>query len=300
MNSIVASELNTFTEETSIRTIQALQEEAIATPLSPEPIATSYVHQGNGGTPIVLLPGFDSSVLEFRRLLPLLAEHQETWAIDLFGFGFTERRPNLPVNPEAIKVHLHSVWQTLIQKPVILVGVSMGGGTAIDFSLTYPEAVEQLVLIDSAGFANGQAITAQWLKPLVYGAAKFLRQSWVRQSVAVQAYYDRKWASVDARLCGALHLKMPYWTEAMVSFTLSGGYNNMADKVGKVTHPTLVLWGECDRILGTADAAKFQTAIPHAKLIWIEQSGHTPHLEQPQKTAELILEHCNQPSLRLR
>jgi pimeloyl-ACP methyl ester carboxylesterase len=85
----------------------------------------------------------------------------------------------------------------------------------------------------------------------------------------------------------------------MVSFTLSGGYNHMADKVGKVTHPTLVLWGEGDRILGTADAAKFQKAIPHAKLIWIEQSGHTPHLEQPQKTAELILEHCNQPSLKL-
>ncbi|MDJ1182919.1 alpha/beta fold hydrolase [Roseofilum casamattae] len=293
MNPILTAALNPtsgITEATSIAAIQAIQETAISTPLSPNPITTSTIQQGTGGTPIVLLHGFDSSLLEFRRLIPQLAPHREIWAIDLLGFGFTERPTNLEINPDAIKLHLHSVWKQLINQPVILVGVSMGGAAAIEFSLSYPEAVEQLVLIDSAGFAKSQAIKAQWLKPLVYGAAEILRQDWVRQSVGVKAYYDRNLASVDARLCAALHLQMPNWREAMVSFTLSGGYNRTEQFVGRVAHPTLVLWGDSDRILGIKDAPKFPQVIPDCELVWIEKCGHVPHLEKPERTAELILQ----------
>ncbi|HEY9300791.1 MAG TPA: alpha/beta hydrolase, partial [Phormidium sp.] len=80
-----------LTESTSIALAQSIQREAITTPLNSEPIATTYVRQGSGNTPILLIHGFDSSVFEFRRLLPLLAAENETWAVDLLGFGFTER-----------------------------------------------------------------------------------------------------------------------------------------------------------------------------------------------------------------
>ncbi|MFM6472321.1 MAG: alpha/beta fold hydrolase, partial [Dolichospermum sp.] len=93
-----------------------------------------------GGTPILLIHGFDSSVLEYRQILPLLAENNQVWAVDLLGFGFTDRLPGITYSPESIKTHLFCFWQTLINRPVILVGASMGGATAIDFTLTYPEA----------------------------------------------------------------------------------------------------------------------------------------------------------------
>lgn len=80
-----------LTESTSIALAQSIECQAIATPLSTQEIATTYVHGGSGGTPILLLHGFDSSVFEFRRLLPLLAADNETWAVDLLGFGFTDR-----------------------------------------------------------------------------------------------------------------------------------------------------------------------------------------------------------------
>ncbi|WP_442938694.1 alpha/beta fold hydrolase [Nostoc sp.] len=51
----------------------------IATPLINQPVNTTYVKQGSGGTPILLIHGFDSSVLEFRRLLPLLSRDNEMW-----------------------------------------------------------------------------------------------------------------------------------------------------------------------------------------------------------------------------
>ncbi|KAM3114824.1 alpha/beta fold hydrolase [Phormidesmis sp. 146-33] len=282
-------EVAQLTEVTSIALAQQITAQAIATPLRADPIQTTYVHQGSGGVPILLLHGFDSSVLEFRRLLPLLAQARSVWAIDLLGFGFTDRPVGVAFTPDAIKTHLYQVWQTLIGQPVILVGASMGGAAAIDFALTYPEAVSQLVLIDSAGFAAGPAIGRFLIPPLGYLATEFLRQPKVRQQVSLNAYYDRSFVTLDAECCAALHLKQPRWSQALIAFTQSGGYNFLSDRIANLKQPTLILWGDQDKILGTADAQRFERAIVHSQLIWIQNCGHVPHLEQPQLTAQHIL-----------
>jgi pimeloyl-ACP methyl ester carboxylesterase len=279
-----------LTEVTSIALAQQITAQAIATPLSADPIQTAYVHQGLGGIPILLLHGFDSSVLEFRRLLPLLAQSQAAWAVDLLGFGFTDRPIGVPFTPDAIKTHLYSVWKTLIGQPVILVGASMGGAAAIDFTLTHPEAVAKLVLIDSAGFAAGPAIGRFLIPPLGYLATEFLRQPKVRQQVSLNAYCDRSFVTLDATLCAALHLTHPRWSQALIAFTQSGGYNFLSDKIANIDRSTLILWGDRDKILGTADAERFKEAIADSQLIWMENCGHVPHLEQPQLTAQHILE----------
>ncbi|MUL35265.1 alpha/beta fold hydrolase [Gloeocapsopsis dulcis] len=280
--------VNQLTETTSIELAQNIQFQAIATPLIAQAITTAYVHQGNSDQPILLLHGFDSSVLEFRRLLPLLAAKNDTWAVDLLGFGFTERA-NLTLSPSAIKTHLYCFWKALIDQPVILVGASMGGAAAIDFTLTYPEVVQKLVLIDSAGFTAGSAMGKLMFPPLDRLATEFLRNPRVRNSISRAAYKNKSLASVDAQLCAALHLNMLGWNQALIAFTKSGGYTSFKDKLAEIQQPTLILWGEDDRILGIKDADQFQQAIPHSKLVWIKDCGHVPHLEQPQIAAEHIL-----------
>ncbi|OKH40438.1 2-hydroxy-6-oxohepta-2,4-dienoate hydrolase [[Phormidium ambiguum] IAM M-71] len=277
-----------LTESSSIALAKNIQYQPIFTPLSEQPIGTTYVKLGIGNPPILLLHGFDSSVLEFRRLLPVLAEQQETWAIDLLGFGFTERNPKLSFSPSAIATHLYYSWKTLIGQPVILVGASMGGAAAIDFTLTYPEVVKKLVLIDSAGFTAGPAMGKFLFPPLGYLATEFLRNPNVRQRISVNAYCDPKFASLDAQLCARLHLQSSGWAQALIAFTKSGGYGSFSKKLSDIQQPTLVLWGESDRILGTADAEKFAKAIAKSKLIWIPNCGHVPHLEKPETTAQYI------------
>lgn len=279
-----------LTEPASIALVQSIEQIAIATPLSEQPINTAYVRQGGGGTPILLIHGFDSSVLEFRRLLPLLATQGETWAVDLLGFGFTDRAAGMQFSPATIKTHLYYFWKTLIAQPVILVGVSMGGAAAIDFSLTHPEAVKKLVLIDSAGFAKGSAMGRFMFPPLDYLAVEFLRNPRIRDRISRTAYKNPSFASLDAQLCGALHLQMPNWNQALIAFTKSGGYSSFKDKLAQIQSPTLILWGDSDKILGTEDAQRFKEAIARSQLIWIEDCGHVPHLEQPQITAQHILD----------
>ncbi|HEY9635768.1 MAG TPA: alpha/beta hydrolase [Coleofasciculaceae cyanobacterium] len=288
--SFLPSEIAQLTESTSIALAQSIEQIPITTPLSKQPIATTYVHQGSGGTPILLLHGFDSSVFEFRRLLPLLAQENETWAVDLLGFGFTERLAGIPISPTAIKTHLYYFWETLINQPVILVGASMGGAAAIDFALAYPQAVKKLVLIDTAGYTAPPNIGKFMFPPLGYLATTFLSNSKIRQRISINAYFDKSFASLDAQLCAALHLKSQGWHQALIAFTKSGGYAAFGEKLSAINQPTLILWGESDQILGTGDAYKFKEAIAHSQLTWIQDCGHVPHLEQPQITAKHILD----------
>lgn len=278
-----------LTEETSYQLISQVRQTPIATSLYSQEINTTYIQEGEGELPILLLHGFDSSLMEFRRLFPKLTPTTETFAVDFFGFGLTDRPLDIPVTPENIKAHLHGVWQQLIKRPIILVGASMGGAVAIDFALTYPEIVHKLVLLDSAGFAGGPAMGKLMIPPLDRLAAAFLSNVKVRQKISENAYYDRRLASEDALYCSMLHLAHPNWSKALISFTKSGGYNFLNSRISEITQPTLIIWGEEDKILGTKDATKFEKTIPDSKLVWIPESGHVPHLEKSDLTAEAIL-----------
>lgn len=275
-----------LTEDASISQLDRLQFQSIFT--QDQEISTSYVQLGSGGTPILLLHGFDSSVMEWRRLQPLLAEGCETWAVDLLGFGFTERAMGLNFSPASICEHLHNFWQTMIQRPMIIVGASMGGAAAIDFALRYPQAVEKLVLIDSAGLQQPPKIGKLMFPPLDRLATSFLSNPKIRQGVSKAAYFDGVWASEDARVCAALHLQCDRWRDALIGFTKSGGYGDFGDQLSQISQPALILWGRQDQILGVKNADRFQQLLPHSKLGWVENCGHVPHLEQPEVTAELL------------
>lgn len=276
-----------LTEATSINLIKQIQTELITTPLASSPIATAYVKQGNG-TPILLLHGFDSSLLEFRRLIPRLSQDYQTWAVDLLGFGFTERLPEINYGATGIKTHLYYFWKTLIEQPVILLGTSMGGAAAMDFTLSYPEAVSKLILIDSAGLTASPMVSKFMFPPLDSMAANFLSNPRVREKISRTAYYDQTLVTEDSITCAGLHLKKPKWSQALISFTKSGGYGNFAGQLPKITQSTLILWGENDKILGTKDAKRFKQAMPDSQLIWIPQCGHVPHLEKPEIVAQYI------------
>lgn len=289
----IINQAKRLTESTSINLFQKIKFTSLKTTIIEENILTSYVLSGEKNLPILLLHGFDSSLLEFRRLLPLLKKNHQVWALDLLGFGFTERKLFVNYSPENIKNHLKEFWAKMIQKPVILIGASMGGATAIDFTLSYPEAVEKLILLDSSGLIKPPIIGKFLFPPLDYFATEFLRNLKVRQSISKTAYFNPNFANEDALLCAALHLQCDNWNKALISFTKSGGYGSFSQQLNNIEKSTLIIWGENDKILGIKSANEFQEKIPHSKLIWVKNCGHVPHLEQPEITANHILDFAN-------
>jgi pimeloyl-ACP methyl ester carboxylesterase len=283
----------------AIALFRQLQRSVIQVVLPQEkiPIATAYVHQpatpsaltptAASIAPIVLLHGFDSSLLEFRRLLPCLVPDRDIWAIDLLGFGFTEYSSSLAINPFTIRQHLHAVWQTWINQPIVLVGASMGGAVAIDFALKYPNCVQSLVLIDTVGLSGNFPIGPFLGSPLLDWSVEWLS---FRKQMALQLAQLLPWTDsglVDAVRCGLVHQEMPDWRRAIAAFTRSGGYSFCPEHLAELQTPTLILWGESDDMLGTADADRFQQAIPNSELHWIA-AGHVPHFEKPHYVADRI------------
>lgn len=282
--------IHQLTERASVNLVRAIQQCAIATPLHAQPIDTAFVHQVGAGIPILGLHGFDSSLLEFRFLLPLL-NNQATWFVDLLGNGFTTRPEAVACTPANIKTHLYQFWQTQINQPVILLGASMGGAVAIDFTLSHPEAVAKLILIDSVGYTGPPPYIKFLFPPLDYLAVQYLRQRKLK-ALEFSAATNASPYLLDLIRCSVIHTEMPGWHDSMISFTKSGGYGFLRDRIRHITQPTLILWGEADDVLGTDDAHRFHHDISNSQLIWIKDSKHVPHIEQPQVTAQHILNFC--------
>lgn len=280
--------IHQLTETASIKLVRNIQRCPIATPLFSQSIETAFVHQPGDGTPLLFLHGFDSSLLEFRYLLPLL-RHRTVWMMDLLGFGFTTRPETIACTPANIKTHLYQFWKTQICQPMILVGASMGGATAIDFTLSHPEVIEQLILIDSVGYTGPPPYIKFLFPPLDYLAVEYLRQR------KLKALEFSTATNADPHLlelirCSVIHTDMPGWHNSLISFTKSGGYNFLSDRIHHITKPTLIVWGESDDVLGTDDANKFHHDIAGSQLVWIRDARHVPHIEQPQTTAQHILD----------
>ncbi|MEM1281676.1 MAG: alpha/beta hydrolase, partial [Cyanobacteria bacterium P01_H01_bin.152] len=233
----------------------------------PATVSTAVMTTGKqtptDSVPLVLLPGFDSSALEFRHLIPYLAPSRNVYALDLLGFGFTDYPSSVSIAPNTIRQHLYATWQQLINRPVVLLGASLGGAIALDFALRCPGCVERLILVDSVGFSGSFPLGQYLDASLLNWGADWLR--W-RKSMALQAatmlpFTDS--SQTDKILCAMVHQAMPGWKQSIVSFTQSGGYGYLAQQISTIQQRTLILWGERDQTLGTEDAWKFKRAIPH-------------------------------------
>jgi pimeloyl-ACP methyl ester carboxylesterase len=148
--------------------------------------------------------------------------------------------------------------------------------------------VRSLALIDSVGF-SGSFPVGQFLPNGLID----LGPDWLyfrkRAALAASVLPMVHPTLIDALPCSLLHQEMPGWREAIASFTRSGGYSDLSDRIAQVTHPTLILWGKADDVLGTADATRWQRAIADSQLIWIEDAGHVPHFDQLQVVANHLL-----------
>lgn len=263
--------------------------------ISTAPVITNYVQFPLQASipkapkpPIVLIHGFDSSCMEFRRLLPLLATYYPVIGVDILGWGFNNHTGINTFSPEAKLQHLKCFLEQHVAQPCILVGASLGGGIAFSLAAKYPALVKKVVLIDAQGFIDGKGPSPFPPSFFKLGVA-ILKSEWLRQLANKLSYKDESFATKEAMVIGRLHCLLEGWERAACDFTHSGGFI-LSDKITQVTQETLILWGRDDKILEPANAFKFEQLLPRNKLVWIEDCGHVPHLEKPSETAAAILE----------
>ena len=237
------------------------------------------------GPPLLLLHGFDSSHLEFRRLAPLLADRHQLIIPDLYGFGFCPRPADGTYTPQGVLRHLDALLAEAQRRlgcgTIGLIGASMGGAVAVELARRQPQAIDRLLLLAPAGLTGRPMPVPGWLAPL---GASFLGLPGVRRGLCRSAFADPDRDVGPAELeIASLHLQCPGWRDALAAFASSGGFAGCGEPLPP--QPLTVLWGANDRILRPPQKRAAQGLLGE-RIRELPACGHLPHIDQPATVAE--------------
>ena len=234
------------------------------------------------GKKVLLLHGFDSCFLEYRRLTPFLKKNNKLIIPDLYGFGFCPRSTGNKYGFKYLMKHLNSVLKYYSKdQPIGVIGASMGGALALELARQNPNKVNKLLLLSPAGLA-GKNPKIPW--PFNHLGAIFLRQPFVRKGLCRQAFANPTSSVGPAEeQIASIHLKVPGWQSSLADFAAEGGVSDCG--LPKPTQPIKIILGKHDRIIPTKE--KEETRRTYNSHIEIAlNSGHLPHLEEPKLVAD--------------
>ncbi len=209
----------------------------------------------------MLLHGFDSSFLEYRRLAPLLCSRFQLFIPDLFGFGFSPRPRTAHYGREPVLLHLERV--------------------AVEIARRQPDRINSLLLLAPAGLTGRPMPVPPLLDRL---GAWFLSRPGVRRGLCRQAFADpdRDVGPAEEQIA-SLHLQCPGWSDALAAFARSGGFSGSGQPFPQ--QPMHVLWGNNDRILRAGQKQALSALLEHP-VEGLDACGHLPHIDRPQDVSE--------------
>ncbi|HEY4350235.1 MAG TPA: alpha/beta hydrolase [Paraburkholderia sp.] len=248
-----------------------------------------YVDEGHGDT-IVMIHGFASSLHTWNRIADELKQQHRVIRIDLPPFGVTGplRSTNGDIetmNLPTYRRFIDTFVQALGIARASFIGNSLGGLIAWDYAVRHREAVERLVLIDSAGFPMKLPIyIGLFNNALVRISSPWWLPEAIVKSALRSVYGDPR--KLDAatlrRYVDFFHGEDTRAAIGKMVPTLD--FNQIdTDALKKLDVPTLVLWGAKDRWIPTAHAAEFASRIAGAKSVMYAGLGHIPMEEAPER-----------------
>jgi pimeloyl-ACP methyl ester carboxylesterase len=247
------------------------------------------------GRDLVLLHGNAASTYAWRKVIEPLAAHFHVHALDLPGFGFSDKPADAPYDPSWLASKVVAYMTALGIERAVMVGNSMGGHVASDVAILYPARVAALVLIDASGLRAEDGSVgepplamriATW--PLVGALVRALPARSLVAGALRHAVYDPATvtdADVDAYY---LPLRTP---NGMLAFLRSKSHPLDPERdelVSAIRAPTLVITGDSDRMVPQSVAQRYHRLIAGSRLEVFEHTGHLPQEERPERTVEAI------------
>ena len=253
-----------------------------------------FVHQDGDGPPLLLIHGWVVSHWYFRPVMAELTSRFRVTAIDLPGHGESDRpAPERFAYDAASHAGLVAeVMEKLGIAAASVIGHSMGGGVALTLAARHPERVSRLVLENCWIYPVEMPLLGRLaLQPLVgdvlfkrlYGRrdlARHLRDAFRDPSLATDEMIDYYWERFN-RAGGRAGLLAGLRAFAALP-------DNTADP-GRVRCPTLLVWGEEDRLFPLAHGKRLERQIPGARLCPVPACGHSPHEERPDEFLRVVL-----------
>jgi len=250
---------------------------------------TIHYTVAGSGPALVLVHGFGGSTLAWEKLTPLLAPHFTVYALDLLGFGLSDKPVDASYALPAQADIVCALINALKLDKVALVGHSMGGVIVADAARKLPEKINRLVLIEPGFYYSGPPAFLQYLFfPFDRAMAKMFYSRTGREKSLVASYYDTSLvtpAMLDAMLIAR---NTPGAVAAMESMSSNHTYETYEDSARSVTVPSLLIWGERGEKTRTVDIERSHQDVQGSKLVMVERCGHYVQDEKPEQAAQAI------------
>lgn len=266
-------------------------------------LAIHYEARG-AGPPIVLIHGFGGSTYSWRFNLPELSRRHRVYALDLPGFGYSERTDR-PIYSRSCQAAIVRGFLDVMNEtgPAVLVGNSMGGAVALRFAIDYPDRTLGLVLSAPSVF---------WREPWRRLAPLF-RVPWLGRKLAHALYYfalanDRSVSRMLAAAYGSnldlvtdevrtallRPLRVRGSADAALGLARSSDRDPVAGRLRDIDVPVLIVAGKLDQAVSLDSILRLEAKIRRARLVVIEDAGHLIQEEAPDQFNALVEEFCDQ------
>jgi pimeloyl-ACP methyl ester carboxylesterase len=254
------------------------------------PSGRVHVAEWGRGPPILMVHGLFASSASFEHLLARLPEGRRGLAIDLPGFGESTPAPGLEPSWDGFARAVIEAADALGLARFDLVGHSMGGGIAALVAARFPERVRKLVLVDAVALPFDVPLKGRLPLIPVIGEALF-RMYGERMFVGYfegDVFHDP--SKMDREKVLAWHgIFKGARAHALASLRATADPGPVAQALGSIRAPTLVMWGERDAILSAALGRRLEKAIPGARLHIVPDCGHAPLEERPDEACLPVL-----------
>ena len=260
------------------------------------PVNLYYQEQGKG-PPVLLLHGFGASTFTWRHVIPELAQTHRVIAVDLKGFGQSDK----PFDERYSVLDQAELLAQLIEdkdlRDLTIVGHSFGGGVALRLALDANDRlggrIVRLVLLDSIAYPQQIPVFFRLLDmPLVSQVGVRMVPPSVQTRVALQiAYHDDSKIDPEQVEIYAAPLKTAAGKHAIVQSArqiVPEDIDTLPERYKTITLPTLILWCDHDRIVPLDVGLKLRRTLPNSTLRLVEGCGHMPQEEQPETTLTLL------------
>ena len=234
-------------------------------------LGPNRIHYFVGGTgePLVLVHGLGSRALDFALLMPGLAREHRVYALDLLGYGDSDR-PEVDYSVGLQTGVLRQFVDTLRLERVDLAGLSMGGWIALAFTAESPDRVRRLVLMDSAGMNFTPSFDLRLFTPRTTGDVEALARLLTPRPPRVPAFINRDVLRV---------LREESWVIQRTIDNMMAGRELLDGKLGDVTMPVLLIWGKQDVVTPVFVGEAMHREMPQSLMVVLDGCGHITPIE---------------------
>jgi pimeloyl-ACP methyl ester carboxylesterase len=241
-----------------------------------------FLEEGDSDHVLLLIHGLGASAERWENVIPLFSKKYRVIVPDLIGFGHSEK-PSVDYTTDYFADFMYKFVSKMQIKNFSIIGSSLGGQIGAEFTSNHNDLVKKLVLVSPSGIMKHSTPALDtYIMAALYPNSESATMAF--QTMSGQTQID------EELITGFVErMKMPNAKMAFMS-TLLGlrDAEIITEKLGMITIPTLIVWGENDPVIPIKYSESFVSSINDCRFYKMVKCGHTPFVEDPKGFFDLV------------